>query len=949
MRQVKGCACCGAVLCVLLLCSASSLGQAPGGPATRLAAPASRPATRPTTGPAARISLNFKDTPLDTVLDSLSQNAGFEVIKDGAIDARVTIMSKQPVTPEEAITMLSAALKGNGFAVVRDGRILRVTARDKAKKGNVPVHFGSDPNDIPESEELITQVIPIQNVSAVKLRDDLKPLISDADVAANDGSNSLIITDTSSAVRRIVQIISKLDEHESQTAEIRIIQLNHANAAATAKLIDTFFKAPAGGGAPMNPQMMQMAMQQGQPIPRTGPEKHGQTVVTAADERTNTLLVMASTSTLRVIDDIIKHIDSDQSKAVSTTQTRVFTLKYAEAETTAKLINDVFKAPSNNDSPFFYIRFNSSDESRKEKVNAAFDARTNTVVVTGPPDAMANVEQLIHELDANPIAAATLRVFHLKYAEAFDVAKLLQDMFKPKDSSRSSPFLYILDFPPPQQSRGVQVNITSDDRTNTVIVGAPLEMMKAIEKVVQDLDADPATEDTLFIYHLRNGQAQNLEYVLNVLFGNIQNNGQNNNQNGQQNQPNQNQNNNRFNNGPGNNNSSLGNGNNNNFNTNNRRNNNANRNNRNGGQGQQNVAQAFNDLTGKVFVVANPDTNALMVTTARRYERQVRQIIEDLDRPVPQVLIKVLVVEVTHENTADLGVDFSILNQRPSGKGLVVGQTLGNTAAYAANGGLAVSLLEGNLQATLHALATQGKLDVLSRPYILASDNQEASIMVGQKVPIVGDVRVTETGQLIATPNYIDVGIMLDVTPHINPDGLVILDVAPTISQLANSNFQIAPGITTPVFDQRNAQSRVGIQNDETIVIGGLMEDKKTVNVNKVPLLGDIPLIGAIFSRRQTDKTKTELLIFLTPHVAQIPESLRRMSQDETRGTKLAPNSVEPGTFQEHMQGLERGQIPETQPAQPISPVNSIDLSETKQKQPSGPAEQEGKRAGGNE
>jgi len=928
MHRAKQCARWAATSVAACLCSAALAAAAPTtGPATApVRGSAARPATRPTTQPA-HISLNFKDTPLDTVLDSLSQTAGFEVIKDGAVDTRVTLISKQPLTEQEAITMLNAALRGNGFTVVREGKILRVIARDKAKKGNVPVHFGNDPNDIAESDELITQVIPIQNVSATKLRDDLKPMMPpDADVAANDGSNSIIITDTSTSVRRLVQMIAKLDEHEAETSEIRIIPLKFASAATVAKMIDTFFKS--SGGGPQMPMPGMPMMQPGQPQPpRGGSERHGQTVITASDDRTNTLLVMASTSTLKTIEQIVKSIDTGEPHQITETTTKFFPLQYADAEATAKLINDVYKAQSNNDSPYYFIRFNNDDQ-KKDKINAAFDARTNTVIVTGPVHSIPDVEKLIKQLDSNPVAAAALKVFHLKYAEAFDVQKLLEDMFKPKDNTRNSPFLYIFDSAPPQQAKGVQVNISSDDRTNTVIVSAPIEMMKAIEKVVTELDADPATEDTLFIYHLRNGQAQNLEYVLNVLFGNISNNGQNNQQNGQ-NQPNQNNQNRNGNNGFNN----FGNNNGNNNNGfNNRRNNNNNRNNRPGGQMNQNIQQAFNDLTGKVFVVANPDTNSLMVTTARRYEKQVRQIIDDLDRPVPQVLIKVLVVEVTHDNGADLGVDFSILNQRPSGKGLVVGQTLGNSASYATNGGLAISLLEGNLQATLHLLATQNKLDVLSRPYILASDNQEASIMVGQLVPIIQDVRVTDTGQLIATPTQQSVGIMLDVTPHINPDGLVILDVAPTISELAGSNVTIGPGITSPVINQRNAQSRVGIQNDETIVIGGLMQDQKTTTVSKVPILGDIPLIGGIFARNQVDKTKTELLIFLTPHVAQIPESLRPMSQDEMHGTVLTPNAVSPGTFQEHMKGLQRGELPQTQPTQPISPVHSIDLSEGHEK-----------------
>jgi general secretion pathway protein D len=505
------------------------------------------------------------------------------------------------------------------------------------------------------------------------------------------------------------------------------------------------------------------------------------------------------------------------------------------------------------------------------------------------------------------------------------VSKLIEDVFKPKDDSGPRfPFFIFSDGPSPERTKGVKVNVTSDDRTNSLIVSAPQEMMKVIEGMVQKLDANPATEDTLFIYHLRNAQAQNLEYVLNVLFGNVNSPNQNNGgQDGQiqatNNDPSRRR---SINNNNSGNSDTTGAGSTS-F-TSGRNNPNNRRGNRQNGMPRLSpgMAKAVNDLTGKVFVVADQDTNALLVTTASKYERQVRAIIDDLDRPVPQVLIKVLVAEVKHDNSADLGVDFSILNKRPSGKGQSGGTTFG-----APGTGLIVSILEENLTATLHALAEEDKLDVLSRPYLLASDNQLANILIGQSVPFVNDTRITESGQQINTIVYRDIGLSLNVTPHINPDGVVIMDVIPEVSQLTSQQVPISSSTFAPVIAKRSAESRVAVKDGQTIVIGGLMEDRKTLAIDKVPLLGDIPLLGQLFSRTQATKTKTELLIFLTPHVAARPESLQPMSDDEAAGTKLTPKAVAPGTYQEHMEGMRRGQSPETRPTGPISPVNPIDLS----------------------
>ena len=298
----------------------------------------------------------------------------------------------------------------------------------------------------------------------------------------------------------------------------------------------------------------------------------------------------------------------------------------------------------------------------------------------------------------------------------------------------------------------------------------------------------------------------------------------------------------------------------------------------------------------------------------------MKKIIAELDRPIPQVLIKVLVVEVTHDRTNDFGADFSILNTRASGKGQTIAQGLGNGAAAGqVPAGLVVGIMETNLNATLHALAVDNKLDVLSRPYILASDNQPAAITIGQEVPFITNTQITETGQQINTITYQAVGIILNVTPHINPDGAVTLDVAPEISAISATTVPIGNGINAPVIDNRSAQSRVTIRNGNTIVIGGMMQDQKTVTINKIPLLGDIPYLGTLFSRTQTDRSKTELLIFLTPHLAQQPEALQKMSNSEVTGTVEAPTAVEYREFRRYMDGLRLGKNPTTGATQPAS------------------------------
>ena len=269
------------------------------------------------------------------------------------------------------------------------------------------------------------------------------------------------------------------------------------------------------------------------------------------------------------------------------------------------------------------------------------------------------------------------------------------------------------------------------------------------------------------------------------------------------------------------------------------------------------------------------------------------------------MLIKVLIAEVTHDDTFDLGTEFSVLNLRFGASGTFT-LDLGGTADESQSGAITTTL-DAGLSATFNALQEDGRLDVLSRPYILASDNQEASITVGQEVPFIRNSRTTETGQTINTIEYEDVGIILNVTPHVNPEGLVIMNVNPEISSVSETTVPISESVNATVYNKRSAQTQVAVQNGQTIVIGGLMEDRITESVRKVPGLGDIPLLGALFRRTYKRKIKTELLIFLTPRVAEQPASLDAITQDETAESKSIQEAGGPGAFAEHMEAMRRG------------------------------------------
>src|SRR5438552_7794909 len=201
--------------------------------------PTTSPTTRPnnngvhgiTTQPGGGLILNFKDANIDAVLDELSSAAGFIVVKEVKPEGKVTLVSKQAVKPAEAVDLLNTVLRNAKYAAIQQGRILKIVNADAAKRLNIPVRSGSDPEKIAVTDELITQVIPLRYADATQLKQDLQPMVNDpSNFTSNASSNALVMTDTSANVRRIVEIVASLDTHLADAADGKVIQLQYSAA-----------------------------------------------------------------------------------------------------------------------------------------------------------------------------------------------------------------------------------------------------------------------------------------------------------------------------------------------------------------------------------------------------------------------------------------------------------------------------------------------------------------------------------------------------------------------------------------------------------------------------------------------------------------------------------------------------------------------------------------------
>ncbi len=306
--------------------------------------------------------------------------------------------------------------------------------------------------------------------------------------------------------------------------------------------------------------------------------------------------------------------------------------------------------------------------------------------------------------------------------------------------------------------------------------------------------------------------------------------------------------------------------------------------NRTGGERQYSNATTLGDA----IISSNAETRRIIVVTDEETNESIRQVIESLDRPKPQVLINVVFVQVTHNNDLDVGAE---LQRRGISLGDRTSSTANTVFGGATTGGI-YNVVGPDVNATLRALSTVGKTEILSRPSILARSSQQATIMVGQEVPFITNSRISDTGQTTNTVQYQDIGIILRVTPFITSEGLVEMIVTPEISALSERTVAISDTVNTPVIDKRSADTVVVTPSESTVVIGGLISNQTTSQDRKVPLLGDVPLLGTLFKRTTRQTAKTELLIFLTPRVVQHPNDLAKLTEVERGKLELKATTV---------------------------------------------------------
>jgi general secretion pathway protein D len=289
------------------------------------------------------------------------------------------------------------------------------------------------------------------------------------------------------------------------------------------------------------------------------------------------------------------------------------------------------------------------------------------------------------------------------------------------------------------------------------------------------------------------------------------------------------------------------------------------------------------DIEGQVQVVPDELTNSLLVRANERDWAVIREAIQALDLRPLQVLIEVVIAEVRRSTALDLGVSTRVegVRDRRTG-GLIDGRLEGPST-----GDLVLQIMElgpVSAEVVLSAMASRADVSIVSRPVILAQNNQEARILVGSQRPFVQVFRALPTDAAVRDQvvQYREVGTSLTIRPTINQDGYVSLDL---IQEVSTATTEIQFG--APVISTREASTQLLVRDRQTVVIGGLMDQQRDRVRRGIPLLKDIPLIGALFGRTDNRRIQTELFLFLTPHVIREDGDSDRLLEGVEEGSPL--------------------------------------------------------------
>lgn len=564
-------------------------------------------------------------------------------------------------------------------------------------------------------------------------------------------------------------------------------------------------------------------------------------------------------------------------------------------------------------------------------VRASSDDYSNTVIVNAPRTLATQIADLIDEIDKQTDEPQKTKVYKLEFAVADDVQPVIQSVLQasvPRGRGNTG-----------QQNQGgggggffgaifgggrnntQGGTVTSDDRSNAVVVTTTETNQATIASLVKELDAPVEVKQSTIVIPLVNARADQMATLFRQAFGQRQgtnggNTGTGRTNTGTNNATQRRNTNTRTGGGGG---GTIG------FNPDGtvasidldvnddgtlktsvdvmdgaeaqifggfQQGGGQNRQNQQGGgtttaRGADGRLIQVQNLQNQITVIPDQNTNSIIVVGSPDSADLIRQLVSQLDRIPEQVMIETIIVEASLDATQKLGIEWNLTKKGLIGGGSennVVTSGFGNQGSTGQPQGMRWTISGKDYGVFMNALQSDTKFNVLSTPRIFTSNNVQAEINISQRIPYVISQRTDANGNITYNYDFQDVGIVLTVTPRITAGGVVTMDVTQTANDLQ--------GFTTfnaPIVNQRQAETTVSAKDGETIILGGIIRNSVTTTTNKIPLLGDLPVLGNLFKSTNKTNNKTELMVFLTPRIVRDPAETKNLTQGQFK--ELSPQS----------------------------------------------------------
>ncbi len=703
--------------------------------------------------------------------------------------------------------------------------------------------------DGPASDVRVYQLV---NANAAKLSEVLRTLFDESEnedikrapitILPEEGSNSLIVIASEPDHALVKRWTKDLDIASTRSSQMRVFPLKVAKAEQVSDILSDLLDSQS--------------------------TEIEETFSVVPDPRTESIIVFGSPDLLRNVAEIVKNLDNNES--INTMEMRVFRLFNQKAEDLAERLDEFFEqagSESGADARQLIVQFTAMDYQTGQEVLRKLvhqdititpEPVTNSLLVLAPAGQIEMMEQLIVMLDSVPLVETRAEVFVLRNANATDMADLLEELFAAERGEEGAPRISFGDGGPMlvggSGDSAVEVAFGVDPRTNSLIVAGSESILASVRKLITELDYMEVQNRRVEVVRLNYARATEVAETLTDFYD----------------------------------------------------------------EQLERIQEASEDalsaqrleelrVTARDFTEGqgegDDESSVLLVSYSPRMEAEVINLINELDQPPPQVMIQVLMAEVTLDDRFEMGMEFALQDLLFSEQATVgpngiiqgpdkdfIGGTSVGASGESALGGFTFTITGEDFNFLLRALEAEGRLEVLSRPAIMVEHGREATIIVGERVPTVQDFRTDNSGATIPSVTYEEVGIQLVVTPIINPDGYVSMHIEPEISAIGNSSVAVAAGVNLPIFTTREAETDVTVKNGETVIIGGLITSQTNRSENKVPVAGDVPIIGNLFRAKVNTQTKTELLMILTPNVIRTPEDAYKHSVKMRDQTGLIDN-----------------------------------------------------------